>query len=234
VMLRVYLYRSYQRTAWPQWADQFLPYVIMGTSGGVCLAYFLLRLRTKVAESGRTHPILALGRSGLYGMAATVLAVACSVVVASLWLGPRLSPTKSQIPYHVMLVTIESGTYALGAALPMMPFAFGWGLLGGICILLLSGAEIPPQRLPTVQPSDSGRLPLTLGILGIILSPIPFVGLGLGGLAIVCGFRTPRLPGSALPNSAKVAVVLGFLCLLFWILAFGVYIAARHGWLAAT
>src|SRR5690348_8963434 len=169
VMLRVYLYHSYQRTAWPQWADQFLPYVIMGTSGGVCLAYFLLRLRTKVAESGRTHPILALGRSGLYGMAATVLAVACSVVVASLWLGPRLSPTKSQIPYHVMLVTTESGTYALGAALSMMPFAFGWGLLGGICILLLSGAEIPPQRLPTVQPSDSGRLPLTLGILGIIL-----------------------------------------------------------------
>jgi hypothetical protein len=233
LMLKIYLDHAYQRPATPGFASNPITYAILGIAGGISVAWFMLRLLEIALASQRAHPIRVLGRGGLYGIAATMVAVPSASLLASLLLGFRLSSRAWQGPLFSVLLMSEIGTYAMGLALFSAPYAFAYGSFGAAYVLLIRRYETAlPESTDPLR--NTGKLSLTLGVLSLALVFIPPVGLVLGGLAIFHGLRTRKQDyGQALarPTSAKVGAALGALCVLFWLFALGVYIAAGHGWL---
>jgi hypothetical protein len=233
ILLRLYLNGAYPRGAKPQFVDALSTYAIAAIFGGIIVTLLFLLLLERTRSVAPLHSLRLLMLAGLFGIAGTVLTAAACTLVGALLLAIHLNSTAG--PLLFMLSSLEIGTYALGPAIVSVPYAFTYGVIIGVYLLILRRTN-PIRPQPQIGLVNGARLSLGFGVLGLLFVFIPFVGAVLSGLALLYGIRAMRSKEATsrhLP-SAKIGAALGALCIAFWLFSFVVYLAARFGWVGGS
>lgn len=120
-------------------ADAPLAKFAISALGGAFESLFLLRLVKKVPGQVPSRPFYIMGRTGLYGMTASLCAFESFFVLSSVYFATSLSsPVHAsnilQLPLLSAFVFIEVQFYGLGIIAACLPFSFGLNLLGGFII----------------------------------------------------------------------------------------------------
>src|SRR6266849_1847574 len=97
LLLKRYEYRSHWRGVTPPpFITHPLTYIGVALTGGTSVSWFMLRLLRRVRELGNVRPWRVLLRAGLYGICATILALAVFFFLASIVLSQRTASSASQ------------------------------------------------------------------------------------------------------------------------------------------
>ena len=235
LLLRVYARHAYAEKSKPEFLSDPSIYATVAFMGGLCVATLFFLLLKSALSSEHVRVVWFVGRAGGFGIVATILTVAGSSVAGAAMLTGHLTANVLLKPWLFAFSTMSIGTYAMGAAVASAPFAFLYGAIGGVYALVLSRQLKQPVKSEGEQPLAPGTLSLVFGILGLFFVFIPFVGLILGVLAVLYGFRSGAwkqvIDARANPFFAKTGTVIGVLCIFYWAISVAVYIAAGFGWL---
>lgn len=201
---------------------------IMAILGGGFVAYFMLRLLPRTLEGEDVRPLRIAFTGGLYGIFATSSALVGFSILKSIILTSEV-PTLLSFVFALMGMT----TYGMGAIIGSIPFAFLQGTIGGLYILWLR------RRSKTLIPTTRGvrglaKESFVMSVLGLVLVFAPPVGTVLSSLGIIYGARTLRQLDRGVQNHkrlATAAVILGIIGVGFLVFSFGVFLAARMGWI---
>jgi hypothetical protein len=232
MLLKLYVRHAYAARSIPSFVHAPLLLVIVASTGGLSVAWLMLSMLERVQTRGKVRPLHILLRGGFYGVAATFLAVAASSILGSVSLSLRLTSHNWLRPLMFLLAALDVSTYAMGAALASVPYAFLSGVLGGAYVLAVSRREVPRLE-PANQLRDKAKMSTTFGILSLIFALVPFLGAALGAAAIFYGIkalRESRGETSGKMVLAKAGVAMGGLCVFFWLFSLAVYVAASYGW----
>ena len=237
-IVHLFLFRLAVRHAYlsrpePSFTHDPLVYAIVVLTGGASVTWLMLTLLQTVRPHDNIHRLRAVLRGGFFGIAATVLTFAGSSLLGAALFSVRISDKQWLRPILFILGTTEIGTYAMAEAITIIPYAFLYGALGGVYVVVFSGKPSANAALMR-NPLEYQKLSVTFGILGLLFVLIPFVGFILAGLAILFGIRARRekgITGSTPTTQATLGIILGSLCAGFWVFSVAVYIAATYGWL---
>lgn len=232
LLLKLYVHHAYAARSIPSFVHDPLLSVIVTFTGGLSVAWLMLGLLDRVRSRGKVRPLRILLRGGFYGVAATFLAVAASSILGSVFLSIRLTSHNWLRPLMFLLAAMDVSTYAMGAALASVPYAFLCGVLGGAYVLALPRREIPGLE-PAKQFRDKAKMSATFGVLSLIFALVPFLGVALGAAAIFYGIRALRESRGETSGKiilARAGVAMGGLCVFFWLFSLVVYVAASYGW----
>jgi hypothetical protein len=232
LLLKLYVHRAYAARSMPSFVHAPLLSVIVACTGGLSVGWLMLSLLEWARSCGRGRALRILLRGGFYGLAATILAVAASSILGSLFLSTRLTSHNWLRPLMFLLAATDVSTYAMGAALASVPYAFLFGVLGGAYVLALPRREIPGLE-PAKQFRDKAKASAILGTLSLIFALVPLLGVALGAAAIFYGIRAlreSRGESSGKMVLAKAGVAAGGLCVFFGLFSLVVYMAASYGW----